>query len=182
MSIQIEASYAKKLGLPNFSSHSYMVTVRAEVTSLRRLEAESARLYRLLQDSVDKQVEQVGFLPDATKYGLLAADPPTANGAPAANGRSPNGHSVKGPSLASFPDPDAWACSDRQKALILQLAKQAELSAAALDAVADRLYQRPAPALDKKQASALISELLAQTGRPQIRIAPKHSVAPASQS
>jgi hypothetical protein len=170
MSIQIEASYSKKLGLPNFSSHSYMVTVRAELSNLRRLEVESARLYRLLQTSVDKQVEQVGFLPDATTYGLII------DGTPATNGNT-NGHA-----LASLPDPDAWACSERQKALILQLAKQAELSAAALDAVADHLFQRPVPALGKKEASTLISELLAQTGRPQIRRAPKRNAAPALQS
>ena len=72
MSIQIEASYSKKLGLPNFSSHSFMVTVRGEVANLRRLESESARLYRVLQSSVDERVKPVGSLPDATRYGMVA--------------------------------------------------------------------------------------------------------------
>src|SRR2546423_1070790 len=86
MSIQIEATYSKKLGLPNFSSHSFMISVRAEVSSLRRLETESARLYRVLQTSVDKEVQQVGFLPDATKYGMLI------DGKSVHNGASKNGH------------------------------------------------------------------------------------------
>src|SRR5436190_9003976 len=82
MSIQIEATYSKKLGLPNFSSHSFMISVRAEVSSLRRLETESTRLYRVLQSSVDKEVQQVGFLPDATKYGMLVDDKAGRNGNP----------------------------------------------------------------------------------------------------
>lgn len=153
MSIQIEASYSKKLGLPNFSSHSFMITVRAEVASLRRLEAESGRLYRLLQTSVDKEVQQVGFLPDATKYGLLPAPPP------AANNDSPNGHRASPP-----PTADGWACSVRQKDLILKLAKQEQLAPAELDDVARRLYRLPVQSLDKKQASGFISELLAIIG------------------
>src|SRR3954447_2903355 len=109
MSIQIEATYSKKLGLPNFSSHSFMISVRAEVSSLRRLETESARLYRVLQTSVDKEVQQVGFLPDATKYGMLV------DGKAGQNGGSKNGHrSPVIPASAS----DVTQPSDKQRALI----------------------------------------------------------------
>ena len=31
MAIVLEANYAKKLGLPNFSSHQYSVTIRTEL-------------------------------------------------------------------------------------------------------------------------------------------------------
>jgi hypothetical protein len=158
MSIQIEASYCKKLGLPNFSSHSFLVTVRAELSSLHRLETESARLYRLLQDSVDKQVEQVGFLPDATTYGLIVDSAAASNGSPT------NGHQV-----SSSSDDDGWACSVRQKDLILKLATQEQLSPAALDDIAQRLHRLPVPALNKKQASGFISELLAIIGPAQLR-------------
>ena len=34
MAIALEANYAKKLGLPNYSSHQYSVTSRTEVTEL----------------------------------------------------------------------------------------------------------------------------------------------------
>ena len=40
MAIVLEANYAKKLGLPNFSSHQYSVTIRTELTDLSQVEAE----------------------------------------------------------------------------------------------------------------------------------------------
>src|SRR5436190_13378231 len=104
MSIQIEATYSKKLGLPNFSSHSFMISVRTEVSSLRRLETESARLYRVLQESVDKQVQQVGFLPDAL-------DGMPIDGKAAQNGASSNGHR---PTRPADPTNAALPPSDKQ--------------------------------------------------------------------
>ena len=154
MSIQIEASYSKKLGLPNFSSHSFMVTVRAEVTSLRRLEAESGRLYRLLQDSVDKQVEQVGFLPDATKYGLLPSEPPVIHDATSNHARVAAGASSS-------------ASSEKQRALIEKLAKEQKFTAEDLDGIAERLFQLPLSRLNRKQTSEFISELLTLAGPPR---------------
>lgn len=152
--IQIEASYSKKLGLPNFSSHSFMVTVRAEVSSLRRLETESTRLYRLLQSSVDKQVQQVGFLPDATSYGMLSPEPGPVNGAAVSPVTTPA--AVDG----------GWRCSDKQRKLIETTAKRLQLSAADLDGVSQHLCSLPVPQLDKRQASQLISELFAMEGQP----------------
>ena len=55
MAIILEAAYSKKLGLPNYSSHSYVVSSRTEPSDLTQVEAESARLYALLQQSVDGQ-------------------------------------------------------------------------------------------------------------------------------
>ena len=66
MAIILEAAYSKKLGLPNYSSHSFVVSIRTELSDLTQVEAESARLYALLQQSVDNEIRQVGFLPDAT--------------------------------------------------------------------------------------------------------------------
>ena len=43
MAITLEANYAKKLGLPNFSSHQYFVTIRTELTDLSQVEAERGR-------------------------------------------------------------------------------------------------------------------------------------------
>ena len=74
MAVILEAAYCKKLGLPNYSSHSYVVSIRTELSDLTQVEAESARLYALLQQSVDNEIQQVGFLPDATRYGMNNAD------------------------------------------------------------------------------------------------------------
>ena len=70
MAIILEAAYSKKLGLPNFSSHSFVLSIRVELSDLTQVEEESARLYSLLQQSVDNEIRQVGYLPDATSYGM----------------------------------------------------------------------------------------------------------------
>ena len=51
--VVIEANYSKKLGLPAYSSHSYSITIRSEVADLSQVERESAKLYAILQGSVE---------------------------------------------------------------------------------------------------------------------------------
>jgi hypothetical protein len=171
MSIQIEATYSKKLGLPNFSSHSFMISVRAEVSSLRRLETESARLYRVLQTSVDKEVQQVGFLPDATRYGMLV------DGKAVQNGGSKNGNgSAAVPTSAG----DATHASDKQKTLIEKVSKREKFTPADLDGIAQRLFKLPLEQLDRKQTSGFITELLMIAGPPRFRRPAKPSTAPAA--
>lgn len=151
MSIQIEATYSKKLGLPNFSSHSFMVSVRAEISSIRRIEPEAARLYQLLQSSVDKQVQEAGFIPDATNYGLTTNSEPHRN---AANGSSPE-VALNGTSR----------CSDKQRNFISTTAKRMQLSEDDLDSICNDLFKVPAKQLDKRQASQLIDKLFEMDGR-----------------
>jgi hypothetical protein len=160
MSIQIEATYSKKLGLPNFSSHSFMISVRAEVSSLRRLETESARLYRVLQTSVDKEVQEVGFLPDVTKYGLLV------DGKAGQNGVSGNGHLTPAASVSAT---DAAHSSEKQKTLIAKVAKEQKFTDEDLDGIAQRLFKLPLEQLDRKKTSGFIAELLAIAGPPRFR-------------
>ncbi len=62
MAIVIEAAYSKKVGLPHYSSHQYSVTLRSEISDLSQVEAESSRLYALLQASVDREIQEQGFL------------------------------------------------------------------------------------------------------------------------
>jgi hypothetical protein len=49
-------------GLSQASQHTGVI--------LGEVEAESARLYRLLQDAGDREIKHVGFMPDATIYGM----------------------------------------------------------------------------------------------------------------
>jgi hypothetical protein len=65
----VEASYSKKIGLPAYSSHSYSVTIRSEVVDLSQVERESAKLYAILQGSVDRKIQEVGFIRDANGHG-----------------------------------------------------------------------------------------------------------------
>ena len=64
MPIQLEANYCKKLGLPGYSSHHFSLTVRMELPDATQVQAESSRLYALLQSSVDREIQETGFVPD----------------------------------------------------------------------------------------------------------------------
>ena len=70
MAVLLQITYQKKLGLPNFSSHSCSVSVQIEVADLSHVAEENSRLYKLLQASVDEEIQKVGFMPDATSYGM----------------------------------------------------------------------------------------------------------------
>lgn len=148
-----------------------MISVRAEVSSLRRLETESARLYRVLQTSVDKEVQQVGFLPDATRYGMLVDGKPSQNGAPK------NGHrsTVTPVSAVGSAHP-----SDKQKTLIEKVSKREKITPDDLNGIALRLFKLPLEQLDRKQTSGFITELLMIAGPPRFRRAAKPPIAPAA--
>jgi hypothetical protein len=150
MAIVIECNYSKKLGLPNYSSHQYSVTVRSEITDLAQLERTNAQLYAILQQAVDSQIQEVGFLPDATRYGMVevpAADKP----------QTPAPRNGK-------PGEDTWSCSDKQKELILKLVAEHALDKRDVDALADERFGKSVTQLNKLEASGLIDALIEQTG------------------
>jgi hypothetical protein len=160
MSTQIEAVYKKTLGLPGYSSISFAISVRTEISSPRRIEAEGARLYRLLQASVDKEIQEVGFLPDSTKFGILV------DGKAGQNGATKNGHHSVAVPVATI---DASEASDKQKALIEKVAKREKFTAEDLDGIAQRLFGSSLAELDRKQTSSFITELLMIAGPPRFR-------------
>src|ERR1043165_1890775 len=89
MAVLLQISYSKKLGLPNFSSHSCSVSLTVEIPDASVAAQESSKLYALLQTAVDAEIKPVGFMPAATTYGMK----PSQNG----NGsNSANGHSISG--------------------------------------------------------------------------------------
>ena len=170
MAIVLEANYAKKLGLPNFSSHQYCVTIRTELTDLSQVEAESARLYALLQTAVDREIQEVGFMPDASRYGMNNGNNGTANGGgngqPSngngnGNGNPSNGNNRRPPAPAS----DGWNCTEGQKGFILRIISESNLDKNEVEAMAQQLFGLGVKELDKLQASQLIEELLEKTGR-----------------
>ena len=60
--ITLECNYSKKLGLPGYSSHQFSITLRTEISDLTQVQAESARLYKLLQEGVDTSIKETGYL------------------------------------------------------------------------------------------------------------------------
>ncbi|MDP0497637.1 MAG: hypothetical protein Q7Q73_15650 [Verrucomicrobiota bacterium JB024] len=110
MAIVLEANYCKKLGLPGYSSHQYGVTIRAELGDINQVPEESERVYRLLQSSVDRELQQTGWLPQGGQ-----PQPGAATNTGSARSRTPAPHSDD-----EEPDGTAlWACSDKQRGLIL---------------------------------------------------------------
>ena len=146
--ITLEANYSKKIGLPGYSSHQFSVTLKSELSDVSQVEQESARLYDVLQNSVDSNIQQIGFLPGEAK----------SNGNGNGNG---NGHHK--------PQEDKWACSDKQRDLILKITDENKLDKTKVDQLAQDRFGKGVKALNKLEASGLIEELLEQTGQSKPR-------------
>ena len=144
--ITLEANYSKKIGLPGYSSHQFSVTLKSELADIAQAQAESARLYAVLQSSVDHNIQQVGFLPNVNGNG---------------NGHG-NGHT---PPVET----DAWKCSDKQRDLILKITDEHKLDKAKVEQLAQDRFGKGVKSLNKLEASGLIEELLEQTGQSKPR-------------
>ena len=161
MAIILEAAYSKKLGLPNFSSHSYVVSIHVELSDLTHVEEESARLYSLLQQSVDNEIRQVGYLPDATTYGM--------DGNHSGDHRNRNGdgeaEDYRRDRQLDEPSTDVWACSDKQKEFILKIIADHRLDKKEVEALAKEMFGVPVKTMNRLQASGLIDRLLELHGK-----------------
>ena len=144
--ITLEANYSKKIGLPGYSSHQFSITLKSELTDVSQVEQESARLYDVLQNSVDSNIQQVGFLPGEAK--------------PNGNGHS-NGHANgNGHQRAVRPAEEAWKCSPKQKELIIKITDENRLDKNDVEKLAVDRFGKGVKALNKLEASGLIEELI----------------------
>jgi hypothetical protein len=147
--ITLECNYSKKLGLPGYSSHQFAITLRTEIADLNQVQAESARLYKLLQDGVDTSIKETGYLP--TNGG---------NGNGQRGGQSGNGHNQNQPG-----ENGDWNCSGKQRDLILKIVEEHKLEKAKVETLAQDRFGKTVRALNKLEASGLIEELLEMTGQ-----------------
>jgi hypothetical protein len=169
MAIKLIANYAKRLGLPGYSSHQFSVSCETELTDLAQVSAEATRLYGLLQDSVDREIQQTGFVP-GHDYGESPASNGRTNGQVHSHGNNGNGHNGhsngNGTTQRRGTTPvngnGTWLCSDKQRRLLADLSHELQLSEEDLDGRALRLFQRPARQLNKLSASGLITDLLGE--------------------
>ena len=145
MAVLLQITYQKKLGLPNYSSHSVSVSVQVEVPDVNLVADENARLYELLQASVDKEIQVVGYLPDATKYGMNGE----SNGNSQHNG---NGHHRQNGGGDS-------GISEKQIDLINRIIKENNVSKTEVDGMAVEMFGGGVRTLNRMQASNLIDEL-----------------------
>ena len=63
MAVKLITNYAKRLGLPGYSSHQFSVSIETELPNLDNVRQESAGLYESLQEVVDQQTQKTGFVP-----------------------------------------------------------------------------------------------------------------------
>jgi hypothetical protein len=145
--IRLECNYSKKLGLPGYSSHQFAITLRTEIADLNQVQAESARLYELLQDGVDTSIKETGYLP--------------TNG----NGNGQRGSNGNGHNQNQGAENGAWNCSGKQQDLILKIVDEHKLEKAKVETLAQDRFGKTVKALNKLEASGLIEELLEMTGQ-----------------
>ena len=133
--------------MPGYSSHQFAITLRTEIADLNQVQAESARLYKLLQDGVDTSIKETGYLP--------------TNG---------NGNGQRGGQAATA------TIKPARREWCLELLRQTERphpqdrrGAQAGEGQGRRLAQdrfgKTVKALNKLEASGLIEELLEMTGQ-----------------
>ena len=166
MAVILQMTYMKKLGLPNFSSHSCSVSLTVEITDASQAAQESSKLYSLLQTAVDHEIEHVGYMPDASTYGMKPSQngnghPSTGNGG---NGHPSNGSGYQRPQQPQNRNGESWNCTDGQKGFIQRLVNENNLNKDDVEAMAQQLFGLGVKELDKMQASQLIEELLEKHG------------------
>lgn len=160
MAIAIEAAYSKKVGLPHYSSHQYSVTLRSEISDLSQVEAESSRLYALLQASVDREIQEQGFLPQTESNTSNGYRNGNSNGH--SNGYSRPANGVNGSGQNNGRQRDYWRCSEKQRQLIQRIIEENQLEGTEIEELAQERFNLPANQLNKLQASGLIEELFAK--------------------
>jgi hypothetical protein len=150
MPIVLEANYSKKIGLPGYSSHQFMLTLRTELSDLTQVGTESQRLHGLLQASVDRELQQPGWLPPGNNH---AAPANGGNGhEQPRNGHQRNGQGNSAPA-------DAWACTPKQRDLIVKIVDDNRLDKNEVEQLAMDRFGKGVKQLNKLEASGFIEEL-----------------------
>jgi len=135
MAVKLIANYAKRLGLPGYSSHQFSVSVETELHDVTDIAGESTRLYESLQKAVDDQMQQTGFVPP-DGYGM--------------NGKS-NGNGHHAGSDAGI--------SEKQLDLINKIVRENNANKADIESMAVEFFGGGVRTLSRTQASDLIDEL-----------------------
>ena len=143
----IEANYSKKLGLPHYSSHQYSLTLRAEVSDVSQVSAKSQELHALMQNCVDREIQQTGFLPNANSNSHAPTNTRT-------NG---NGYQRQ-----VRPTTETWKCTVNQKDLIIKITDENQLDKNRVEQLAQDRFSKGVKQLNKLEASGLIEELIQQ--------------------
>jgi hypothetical protein len=169
MALKLIANYSKRLGLPGYSSHQFSVSLETEISNINDVAEESSRLYQLLQQNVDEEIQRTGFVPDEG-YGISEQGNRNGhrNGVVTNGNGHQNGHS----------NGDSWNCSDKQRDLILKLVSEHDLPKDQVDETAKAMFGTGVKELNKLQASGLIDRIIEDTGGKPSARRPRNGTTP----
>ena len=172
MAITLKSDYRKTLGLPGYSSHSFSASIEVELAAADDIPAEIHRLYQTLQQNVDQQIQDPGYVPEGT-YGMDVARSAPQKAIPTPVVRTAQPARTNQPARQS-PAPaksfggrstvasQVWNCSEKQRQLIDKLIRESDITKKAVDAVAQDRFGKVVPALNKLEASGLIDMMINQ--------------------
>ena len=173
MALKLIANYSKRLGLPGYSSHQFAVTVETEISNISEVTAESTRLYQLLQQNVDEEIQRTGFVPDEgygiSEQGGRNGHRNGSNGS--ANHTNGNGHT----------NGDTWNCSEKQRDLIIKLVDEHSLDKGQVDDTSRDMFGVGVRELNKLQASGLIDRIIEDNGGKPSNRRPRNGTMPRKQ-
>ena len=147
MAVKLIANYSKRLGLPGYSSHQYSISVETEVNTTDDIAFEAEQLYRNLQNNVDAQIQNPGFVAPHD-YGM---ETPAQQATTPAPGK-----------VLAIAQHDVWQCSPKQQELILRLIAENNLDKNDIEQLALQRFRKNVPQLNKLEASGLIDTILQQ--------------------
>jgi hypothetical protein len=156
MAIKLIAAYSKKIGLPGFSSHSFSVSMETELNDVENVASESERIYALLQENVDRQIQNTGYVPPAAAAVNNGGDRPQTNGGNGSNGDQPR-HQQNG-------NGNTAGISEKQLDLISRIVRENNLNKSEVENLCVQMFGGGVRTLNRMQASNFIDELFERYG------------------
>lgn len=134
-----------------YLSHQFSVSIETELSDSGDIQGEASRIYDLLQDAVDREIQQTGFIPGET-YGLAEQSSVSQNG---------DGSTIRTRNANSNGNGKVrWSCSDKQKVFFGKIIVENDLDPKIVEEIAFHRFGVGSRKLNKLPASGLFSEFL----------------------
>jgi len=139
MATVLKATYTTGLTQAGLSDHRFSLSLRTKVADLTQVQTECARLYAVLQASMENVLQNHGSLP----LNL--------------NGHGERRHIIR--SLRGDQNRSTWACSRKQRKLLRRFSAKCNLDWSFIERAAQERFAKPVQALNQSQARELIRVL-----------------------
>ena len=139
MATVLKATYTTGLTQAGLSDHRFSLSLRTKVADLTQVQTECARLYAVLQASVENMLQNHGSAP----LNL--------------NGHGERRHIIR--ALRGDQNRSTWACSRKQRKLLRRFIAKCNLDWSFIERAAQERFAKPVQALNQSQARELIRVL-----------------------